>query len=137
MELRNQSSRVPTTSCRAEGNTAVAAIGKASVDTAESENLCMCGHSKCENREIPSTPAIDSSNAGRLANLSEGTASMYVDGKSDDFVVPSTRVNKAATAVAEFVEERESLKGNIVVRRGRTEHRAGLCVNYMARQDDR
>ena len=40
---------------------------------------------------------------------------MYVDGKSDDFVVLSTRVNKAAAAVAESVEERESPKGRIVV----------------------
>ncbi len=39
---------------------------------------------------------------------------MYADGKSDDFVVLSTRANKAATAVAESVEERESPKGSIV-----------------------
>lgn len=38
---------------------------------------------------------------------------MNADGKSDDFVVPSTRVNKAATAVAESVEERKSPKGSI------------------------
>ena len=49
----------------------------------------------------------------RSANLSEGTADMNADGKSDDFVVPSTRVNKAATAVAESVEERKSPKGSI------------------------
>ena len=39
---------------------------------------------------------------------------MHADGKSDDFIVPSTRANKAATAVAESVEERESPKGSIV-----------------------
>ena len=39
---------------------------------------------------------------------------MNADGKSDGFVVPSTRANKAATAVAESVEERESPKGSIV-----------------------
>jgi hypothetical protein len=38
---------------------------------------------------------------------------MNADGKSDDFVVPSTRVNQAATAVAESVEERKSPKGSI------------------------
>ncbi len=38
---------------------------------------------------------------------------MYADGKSDDFVVLSTRANKAATAVAESVEERESPKGDV------------------------
>jgi len=89
-------------------------LGKAATGAAESETLCMCGHSKRENREIPSIPAFDPSNAGRLANLSEGTAGMDVDGKSDDFVVPSTRANQAATAVAESVEERESPKGSIV-----------------------
>jgi hypothetical protein len=35
---------------------------------------------------------------------------MYTDGKSDDSIVPSTRTNKAATAVAESVQERESPK---------------------------
>ncbi len=47
-------------------------------------------------------------------NLTEGTANMYADGKSDGSIVPSTRANKAATAVAESVEERESPKGSIV-----------------------
>jgi hypothetical protein len=39
---------------------------------------------------------------------------MHADGKSDDFIVPSTRANKAATAVAESVEERRSPKGSVV-----------------------
>jgi hypothetical protein len=46
-------------------------------------------------------------------NLTEGTVNMYAGGKSDDFVVPSTRANKAATAVAESVEERRSPKGSV------------------------
>ena len=46
-------------------------------------------------------------------NLTEGTANMYAGGKSDDFVVPSTRANKAAAAVAESVEERKSPKGSV------------------------
>ena len=33
--------------------------------------------------------------------------------KSDDFIVPPTRANKAATAVAESVEERRSSKGSV------------------------
>jgi hypothetical protein len=89
-------------------------FGEALTDAAESENLCMRGHSKRENREIPSAPVVDSSNAGRSANLSEGKADMNADGKSDDFVVPSTQANKAATAVAESVEERKSPKGSVV-----------------------
>ena len=72
----------------------------------------MCGNSKRENREIPSVPRLKS--RGRLVNLTEGTAGMHADGKSDDFVVPFTRANKAATAAAEAVEERESPKGTIV-----------------------
>ena len=44
----------------------------------------------------------------------EGKANMCAGGKSDDFVVPSTRANKAATAVAESVEERRSPKGSVV-----------------------
>ena len=47
-------------------------------------------------------------------NLTEGTANMYAGGKSDDFVVLSTRANKAAAAVAESVEERRSPKGSVV-----------------------
>ena len=51
---------------------------------------------------------------GRSENLTEGTADMHADGKSDDFVVLSTRANKAATAVAESVEERRSPKGSVI-----------------------
>ena len=32
--------------------------------------------------------------AGRSANLSEGTADMNADGKSDSFVLPTTQANK-------------------------------------------
>ena len=67
-------------------------------------------------------------------NLPEGTANMYADGKSDDFIVLSTRANKAATAVAESVEERESPKGTVVDRHGRSGLSAGFCVSGMARQ---
>jgi hypothetical protein len=38
---------------------------------------------------------------------------MNADGKSDDFVVLSTQMNKAATAVAESVEGRRSPKGSL------------------------
>jgi hypothetical protein len=39
---------------------------------------------------------------------------MNADGNSDDFVVPSTRTNKTATAVAESAEERKSPKGSVI-----------------------
>ena len=57
IELRNHPFRVPTSSCRREGNIECTAIGKVHLDAAESENLCMCGNSKRENREIPLAPA--------------------------------------------------------------------------------
>ena len=95
-----------------EGNIDCASDGKHSTSTAESKTWCMYGNSKRENREIPSAPWRR--RQGRPANLTEGTAGMYADGKSDDFVVLSTRANKAAAAVAESVEERESPKGSIV-----------------------
>jgi len=56
-----------------------------------------------ENREIPLVPVKV---AGRSANLSEGTADMNADGKSDSFVVPSTQANKVATVTAESDEGR-------------------------------
>jgi len=96
----------------AEGNIDCASEGKHSSSTAESKTWCMYGNSKRENREIPSVPRLRS--RGRLANLTEGTANMYADGKSDDFIVPSTRANKTAAAVAESVEERRSPKGSVV-----------------------
>ncbi len=92
----------------AEGNIVRAFDGKRETSTAESKTWCMYGNFKRENREIPSAPRLRS--RGRLVNLTEGTANMYADGKSDDFIVPSTRANKAATAVAESVEERRSPK---------------------------
>ncbi len=52
------------------------------------------------------------SNGERSVNVSGGTADMNTDGKSDDFIVLSTRMNKAATAVSESVEERKSPKGS-------------------------
>ncbi|TWT73996.1 hypothetical protein CA85_08800 [Allorhodopirellula solitaria] len=53
----------------------------------------------------------DGSPPGRSANLNKGNAGMNADRKSDGSVVPSTRVNKAATAVAESVEERDLTEG--------------------------
>ena len=62
----------------------------------------------------------------RSENVSGGIADMNADGKSDDFIVLSTRANKAAAAAAESVEERESPKGSLVhlLRTFRTQCRA-------------
>ena len=88
------------------------------VEPSMSENF------KRENREILSAPRRK--RRGRSANLSEGTAGTHADRKSDDFIVLSTRANKAAAAVAESVEERKSPKGSIVdlLRTSRTPRRA-------------
>jgi len=73
----------------------------------------MGGNSKRENREIPAVPQVAVVGPrGRSANLSEGTADTDADGKSDGFVVPTKRTNKAATAVAESVEGRRPPKGS-------------------------
>lgn len=81
-------------------------------DPAESLNLCMRG--KFQTRE-PGDPIGSSGrfrrSRGRTANR-KGKAVMNADGKSDDLVVPTKRANKAATAVAEPVEERRSPKGS-------------------------
>ena len=100
---------------RVEGNIKQTATGKVGLGSAESKTQSMDGNFNHENREIPSVPrtAPEGNLQGRSANLSEGTADMNVDGKSDDFVVPLTRTNKAATAVAEPAEERKSPKGSV------------------------
>jgi len=47
---------VPTSLTEAEGNTIDGVIRESSVDPARSKNLCMCGISGCENREVPWLP---------------------------------------------------------------------------------
>ena len=73
------------------------------------QNLCMRGHSKRENREIPSVCWCYQE---RFENSPGGTANMNADGKSDGFVLPTKRANKVAAATAESVEERRSPKGS-------------------------
>ena len=51
---------------------------------------------------------------------------MNACGKSNNFVVPTTQVNKAAPAVAEFAEERRSPKGVLSICRRCFGHRAEL-----------
>jgi hypothetical protein len=48
---------VPTLLELAEGNTGCGATRESRSDPARSENLCMCGISMRENREIPWSPA--------------------------------------------------------------------------------
>jgi RNA-directed DNA polymerase len=56
-EIHNSS--VPTLLSEAEGNTSYGAIRKSSEDLAQSETLCMRGHSLRGNREILEVPYIE------------------------------------------------------------------------------
>ncbi len=102
-----------------EGNIDCAHDGKHDSSMVESKTWCMYENSKRENREILSASTGQDGMVRhaveRSENVTDGNADMHADRKSDDFVVLSTRVNKAAAAVAESVEERESPKGSIVV----------------------
>ena len=86
-------------------------MGETLTDTAESENLSMRQNSNRENREIPLVS--DSAESERFANVSDGKANMYADGKSDGSVVPATTTNNGATeAPAESDEGRDPAKRN-------------------------
>ena len=81
--------------------------GEQSGDTAESKNLSMSRNSKRENREIPSVSPPDAGRE-RSVNVSDGTADMHTDGKSDESVVPATSTNNDGTEpLAELSEERD------------------------------
>ena len=69
-------------------------------------------HSNRENREIPLVSG--STESERSANVSDGKADMYADGKSHGSVVPTTAANNGATEVpAESHEGRDSAKKNV------------------------
>ena len=94
---------------------ATTAIGKAVVDTAESENLSMRGNFKRENRETPGTFQGSFFDLWeRSENVSDGTADMHVPGESDDFVVPTKWANKTGTPAAESMKGRRSPKSSHV-----------------------
>ena len=84
----------------------------------------MHGTSKRENREIPRLPARVITGRAAQGNAKGGTPEMNERGKSDGGVVPAKPVNKAATVVAESVEERPPAKGNMASKT-RPGHRAG------------
>ena len=90
--------------------------GEIAPDTAESKTLSMCLNSKRENREILLVSTEETGNAyqevERSENISDGTAGMNANRKSDDPIVPAKWANKAGTPVAESMEERGSPKGN-------------------------
>ena len=110
---------MPIQSCLGEGHIAAAANGKATADTAESETLCMRGHLDRENREvllvsIPMPASCARASVERSENASDGKSDMNANRNSDDFVVLSTRGNKAGSPVADRAEERRSPKGSAI-----------------------
>ena len=76
----------------------------------------MRGDLNRENREVllVSISPMREAPVERLENVSDGKPNMNANRKSDDFVVLTTRGNKAGTPVADRVEERRSLKGSVV-----------------------
>ena len=90
--------------------------GEIGPNTAESKTLSMYQNSKRENREIllvyVEKTGVACQETERSENVSDGTADMNANRKSDDPIVPAKWANKAGTAVAESMEERESPKGN-------------------------
>ncbi len=83
----------------------------------------MRGHSKRENREILLVSTLHPGMVERSANVSDGTADMNANRKSDGPVVPAKRTNKTGTPAAESVEERGSPKGKAL-----KTNRTGLCA---------
>jgi len=77
-------SGVPTPLSDAEGHTGIDATGEPISDPAQSQTLCMRGHSSHGNREIPtsSTPWVD-----RLEKAASRTPRMNAVGKSDGLIV--------------------------------------------------
>jgi RNA-directed DNA polymerase len=59
IEPRNQRFGVPTPSHKAEGNIAGGVMRESSAGPARSKNLCTCGISMRENREIPWSPVLN------------------------------------------------------------------------------
>jgi hypothetical protein len=79
----------------------------------------MRGHLNRENREVLLVSTLMPASCARASverseNVSDGNSDMNANRNSDDFVVPSTRGNKAGTPVADRVEERKSPKGSAI-----------------------
>ena len=81
-------------------------------DPARSQNLCMRGTSRRENREIPWLARAGDRRAGRSGKAEAVSLRCTVHGKSDSPVVPAMPPNKAAGAAAEAAEERGLAEGN-------------------------
>ncbi len=137
-------SGAPTPLTHAEGNTAGSVKGELPTGPAQSETLCMRGHSLHGNREVPPTPA-EVGMTGRLEKATSRTTSTHVGGKSDRPIVPKKPPNNGGLTMppAEAVEERGLTKGNtgqtaVPRTQSRTRTTNGLAgVRRVAREDKR
>ena len=123
IEPRNQESGVPTLLQKRKA-TSSAALSRAAVDPARSENPGMHGISMRENREIPSLARPADRRVGPLREGRGRKPEMHERGKSDSPVVPAKPPNNAGRPAAEVVEERGLAKGN-TDDKTRPGHRAG------------
>ena len=104
---------VPTSCCEGEGHMPDGVTREPCGDAAESQTLCMRGHSMRENRETPAVPLP--ARRGRPEKASGRTSGMHAAGESDDLVVPAKRANNAGPwAAAESVEGRGSREGTVL-----------------------
>lgn len=92
---------VPTLYGEREGHTGRGVSASRVIDPAESETLCMRGHSMFENREIPSAsaPSPRKGRPDRSGKACGRTPDVYAGGKSDTSVVPQNAGNKASPCV--------------------------------------
>src|SRR5579872_5409536 len=106
---------VPTLSCQGEGHTSSQRNQDRELigDATESQTLRMDRHSPRGNRETPETP-LPVGGRGRLGKVADRTPNMYVNGESDDPIVPGKQANKVGPKpAAESVEGRGSTEGNV------------------------
>ncbi|WP_197743249.1 reverse transcriptase domain-containing protein [Desulfosarcina ovata] len=107
-------SRTPTLLSEAEGHTEGGGMREPLLGPAPSETLRTCGNSMHGNREIPQVPSQDGRD-GRTWKAKSHTLVMHACGKSDACIVPKRPPNNAREdLVAETVEERRAIKGNVV-----------------------
>ena len=136
-------SGVPTLLSEAEGHTGIDATGEPISDPAQSQTLCMRGHSSHGNREIPTLPAADGA-TGRPEKATRRTSGMHGVGKSDGCIIPQKPPNKDGLPTsAEGVEGRQPTKGNTLPQapcrtQSRVDGSSGLQrVREAARRDKR
>jgi group II intron reverse transcriptase/maturase len=135
--------RMPTLLTEAEGEIKQCVLASMVLNPAQSQNLSMCENSLHGNREIPASPAVEST-VGRSRKAKGRTLDMHDAGKSDGCEVPKNSPNNVGfPPTAEAREGRRPTKGNAeMATESRTQSRinaliARLRVREVARRDRR